>query len=143
MAPTQDEVYEVRSQLVVTVVMKAFDGGLFDRAVHPFDLTIGPGMVGLGQPVLDSASPRLLEPVAQPCRDLAEHVEAHRPGADGVPVPRLFCELDSVVGENGVDLTGHGCEQVLKELPGCLSVGLVDELGHGELARAVDADEQI
>ncbi len=33
-------------------------------------------------------------------------------------------------------------EHVLKELPGCLPVCLVDELGHGKLACAVDADEQ-
>ena len=42
-----------------------------------------------------------------------------------------------------MNLVGHGFEHVLKEFLGCLSVGLVDELGHGELARAVDADEQI
>ncbi len=42
-----------------------------------------------------------------------------------------------------MDLIGHGFEHVLKELPGCLSVSLVDELGRGELARAVDADEQV
>ena len=32
---------------------------------------------------------------------------------------------------------------MLKEFPGSLPVGLVDELGHGELARAVDTDKQI
>ena len=109
----------------MAVVMEALDGRVLDGSVHPFDLAIGPGMVGLGQPVLN--------PVC-----LTNHVEAHRPGIDGVPVPRLLCELNAVVGENGVNLVGHGFEHVLQEFPGCLSVGLVDELGHGELARAVD-----
>ena len=31
----------------------ALDGGFFQRAVHALDLAIRPGMVGLGQPVLD------------------------------------------------------------------------------------------
>ena len=88
------------SELVVAVVMEAFDvrrGNdppdrflfrftLLDRAVHPLDLAIGPWMVGLGQPVLD--------PVC-----IADHVEAHRTGVDGIPVPRLLCELNAVIGE--------------------------------------------
>ncbi len=45
--------------------------------------------------------------------------------------------------EDGVDLIGHCFEQVLQELPSCRPVCLVDELGHGKLARSVDADEQV
>ena len=120
----------MRAQLVVAVVVETFHGGLFDRAVHPFDLSVGPWVVGLCQAVFNTIG-------------LADHVEAHRPGVDRVSVPRLLCELDSVVGENGVDLIGHGFEQVLKEFPGCLSVGFFDELGHSEFARSVDANEQI
>jgi len=40
-------------------------------------------------------------------------------------------------------MVGHCFQHVLKELPGRLPVGFVDELGHGELARPVDADEQV
>ena len=46
------------------------------------------------------------------------------------------------IGENGVDLIGHRLEHVLQELPGRLPVGLLDQLGHGKLACAVNADEQ-
>lgn len=42
-----------------------------------------------------------------------------------------------------MDLVGHGLEHMLKEFPSALPVGLVDELGHGELACAVDTGEQI
>lgn len=83
----------MRAQLVVAVVVETFDGGVFDRPVHPFDLTTGPWMIGLRQSVFDAIC-------------LANHVEAHRAGVDGVPVPRLLCELDSVVREDGVDLKG-------------------------------------
>ncbi len=51
--------------------------------------------------------------------------------------------LDTIVGENGVDLIGHGFDHVLQELPCGASGCLFNELGNGKLARAVDADEKI
>ncbi|SPL64757.1 hypothetical protein OHAE_624 [Ochrobactrum soli] len=42
-----------------------------------------------------------------------------------------------------MDLVRHGFEHMLKEFPGGRPVGFIDELGHCELARAVDTDEQI
>ena len=127
----------------MTVMVKAFDGCVLDRSVHPFDLTVGPGMVGLCQAVFD--------PVG-----LADHVEAHGPGIDGVPVSGLLGKLNTPrrghsdqwrsngsIRENGVDLIGHCFEHSLQELPCCLPVCLIDDLGHGKLACAVNADEQI
>ena len=114
----------------MAVVMEALDGRVLDGSVHPFDLAIGPGMVGLGQPVLN--------PVC-----LTNHVEAHRPGIDGVPVPWLLRELDAVVGENGMDLVGHGLEHVLEELLGRLPVSRCNELGDRELGCPVDAHEEV
>ena len=118
------------SELIVAVVMKPFDRRVLDGAVHPFDLAVGPWMVGLGQSMLDAVG-------------LADHVEAHWPGVDGVPVPRLLCELDAVIRQNRVDLIGHGLEHVLQELPGCLSVSSCNELSNDELRGPVDADEQV
>jgi hypothetical protein len=43
----------VLTQLIMVVVIEAFDGGLLDRAVHPFDLTVGPRVFWLGRSVLD------------------------------------------------------------------------------------------
>jgi len=34
--------------------MEAVNGGLFDGAIHTFDLSVGPGMPGLGEAVIDS-----------------------------------------------------------------------------------------
>ena len=60
------EVCEVRSQLIMAVVVVAFYSGLLDRAVHPCDLSVGPGMIGFGQSVLNAVC-------------LTDHVKAHRP----------------------------------------------------------------
>ena len=113
----------------MVVVVEPLDRGVLDRAVHSLDLAIGPRMVGFGQSVLDAVR-------------RADHVEAHRPGIDGVAVPGLLGELDAVVGQDRVDLVGHGFEHVLKELLSCLSVSSCNELSDSELGCSVDTDEE-
>ena len=52
-------------------------------------------------------------------------------------------EVDSVVGEHGVDLVRHGCEQGLEEV-GCYALcGFFMHLDVDELGGAVDGDQQI
>ena len=118
------------SQLIVVFVVEALHRRLLYCAIHPLDLAIRPGVVWFGQAVLD------------PVR-LADHVEAHRPGIDGIPVPGLLGELDAIVGQYGMDLVGHGLKKMLQELPGAASVGRFNELGHSELGGPVDAHEEI
>jgi hypothetical protein len=48
-----DEVAEMAAQLVVIVVVIAFDSRLFDRPVHTLNLAVGPGVGDLGQTVFD------------------------------------------------------------------------------------------
>ena len=115
----------MRSELIVAVVVEAFDGGLFDRAVHALDLAIGPRVVGLGEPVLDAVG-------------LTDHVEAHRPGIDGVAVPGLLGELDAIISEDRVDAIRDDLEQMFEELPRRFPVGLLEQLRDSELACAVD-----
>ena len=56
---------QIRSQLVVVCLGVAFDGGVFDRAVHAFDLAVRPWMVRLGQAVLDAVlGPDTVEQIA-------------------------------------------------------------------------------
>ncbi len=85
------------AQLVVALVVETFFCCVFDRAVHAFDLAVCPRVIGLSKPVLYAVS-------------LTDHVEAHWPGIDCIAVPWLLCELDTAIGENGVDPVGHGTE---------------------------------
>ena len=48
-----DEVSEMGSQLVVGLVVEVLDGRILDGAVHPLDLAVGPGMLGLCMPMID------------------------------------------------------------------------------------------
>lgn len=49
-----DEQLQVRPELFVGLAVIALDRGVLDGAVHPLDLTVGPGMVGLGQTMLEA-----------------------------------------------------------------------------------------
>lgn len=38
----------------MVVVVEAMDCGFLDGSVHAFDLPVGPGVIGLGKPMLDA-----------------------------------------------------------------------------------------
>jgi hypothetical protein len=48
-----DEEPQVLPELIVALVVVAFDSRFFEGAVHPLDLAVGPGVVRLGEPVFD------------------------------------------------------------------------------------------
>jgi hypothetical protein len=111
-----DEVVEVRSQLCVAVIMVAFDAGLFDRLVHPFDLAASPLVPNLGEPVLD--------PVF-----VAAHVE-HLRNPSGCGTVNVACrggkdELDTIVGEHCVGSVWYRSHQRDQESGGFDPVRLV------------------
>jgi len=110
--------------------MEASDGCLLDRPVHPLDLTVGPGVVRLGEPVLDVVR-------------LTDHAEAHLTRSGDDTIAWLLGKLDAVIGQDRVDPVRHRFQHVLKELPRRSPVSLVDKLGDRECTRAVDADEQV
>ena len=90
------EELQVHPELVVGVVVVALDRGVLDGAVHPLDLTVGPRMVHLGQPMLDVVL-------------AADAVE------DVLAVPYVLLarrELDAVVGEHRMDAVGCRLDEV-------------------------------
>ena len=43
-------------------------------------------------------------------------------------MPRPLCELDAIIGANGVDLPGNSPEHVLQDVPGGALFSLLDAL---------------
>src|SRR6516164_2244687 len=123
---------DVRLELGVLAIMVALNGGFLEGSVHPLDLAVGPGMVGLGQPVLDVIC----------ITKHVEHVDAP-PSRGPEPVRRQVCELDAIVGEHGVDLVGDSFDQSFQEVGSCPAIGLRMQLGVGPLRCPVDRHEQI
>ena len=120
-----DKVAEVLPKLCVAVVMVAFDGGFLDGPVHPFDLAVGPRVLHPDQAVLDAIL------VADAIEDVVE----------GVFVMGVIGELDTVVGQHGVDGVGHGCDQVAQELRRNHLATFLVQLDERELAGAVNRHE--
>lgn len=118
------------AKLIVAVVVIPLHRCVFDCPVHSLDLSIGPRMVWLGESVFDTVC-------------LADQIETHLAGCDAVAIAGLLSELGSIVGENCVDLVGYCLKQVLQDLPSCLAIGFLYELGHRELAGSVNRDKEI
>jgi hypothetical protein len=87
------------TKLIVVFVVVPLYRNVLDRAVHPFNLAVGPRMIGLGEAMLNAVC-------------FADHVEPHWPRIDCVPVPGLLCELDAIVRQYRVDFVGHGLKEV-------------------------------
>ena len=86
----------------MVLVVEAADGGFLDGAVHAFDLAVRPGMLGLGEAMINAFKcagvfecmrPKMLFPL--------DHL-ADLGGAPGVALG--VREVDAVVGEHRVDL---------------------------------------
>src|SRR5260370_25695731 len=58
-------------------------------------------------------------------------------------VLRQIGELDSVVGEHGVDAIRNGSDECFKEGSRRLHIGLFNEFDHSELRGPVDAHEEL
>ena len=86
------------------LVVIAPNGGFLEGAVHPLDLTVGPGMVRFGEAVLDTML----------AADAVEHVQpvaGRRAGTHGGHIAELY----AVVRQYNVDGVGHGFDQRLQE----------------------------
>jgi len=97
-----DEVLKVGFELTVAVVVIAFDGCFLDCSVHPFDLTVGPGVFDFGEAVLNIIL------VADPVEDMFE-----RAG-----MVSHVGELDTVVSQDRVNAIGDSSHEIAQKL-GC------------------------
>ena len=95
-----EEIGEVPAQLVMVLVVVAFDGRLLDCSVHSLDLAVRPGMVRLCQPMFDFLlSTGLVEHM---------HAQARR---WSVSARRLVGEVHAVVGQDRADFVWNGFDE--------------------------------
>ena len=109
-----DEVGEMLAQLIVVVIVIAVNGGLLDGAVHALDLTIGPRVPWLCQPVVDIVvGTSTLKGMAPEQLSFRPHLPdiGRRPAFAG-----RIGELNAIVSENRVDCVGNRSNQIVQEL---------------------------
>ena len=105
--------------------MKAFNRGLFDRAVHALDLAVGPRVRGLGKALLDA--PLVAE--------LPDGVAAQ------VGVLGQVSELYTVVSQQFIYLVRNLGQNPSQEFHGHGLGGVRVQLGEGPFAGAVNGNE--
>src|SRR5881227_2145209 len=93
----RDEVGQVRSELLVTVVVIAIDRRFLEGTVHALDLTIRPRVVGFGQAVFDTVGS-------------ADLVEAVDPVTSRPPIAIFWQvgKLDTVIGQHRMQSVRYG-----------------------------------
>ena len=99
-----DEVTQMTRQLLMVVIMEAFDGCFLDRPVHSLDLTICPRVLWLRQAMFNGVL-------------TAPHVEhvCHVPGSRAILVTGWIRKLDPIVRENCMAFIGNRCDHRDKE----------------------------
>ncbi len=104
----------------------------FDGAVHALDLPVRPGMIGLGETVVDAV--QKTDPVKR---------MAAKAGRGSLAILRQIGELDAVVREHGMDPIRDSRDQRLEESRRSLHIGTFDQLHESELRSAVDGHKEI
>ena len=127
-----DEVREVASELFMIVIVIPFDSRFLDGAVHAFDLSIGPRMPRFGQAMFDPMPP-------------AGAVEwmAAMAGCGSIPVLRQISELNTVIGQDCVDVVGDSFGQGVLEGCGGHCIGAIVDLDISELRCPIDGDIKV
>lgn len=109
------------------LVVVALDGGVFERAVHALNLTVGPRVIRLGESVVD------LVLKTHPVEDVRKRV----------PVFLTVGELNPVISEHGVQLVRRRLDEVAQKLCGDQLRRAWVQFGVGDLTGAVNRHEQI
>jgi hypothetical protein len=135
------EQLQMMPELIVAVVVVAPDSRFLDRAVHPLDLTIGPGMARLGQAMIDVIlGTSVLKGMS--AEDLASFHGFFDQRGCRTGVARRG-EVGAVVGEHGVHLVRRRRDQRAQKVSSDLSCGFLMQLSESDLAGAIDGHEQV
>lgn len=106
----RDEVGEMAAKLIVGFGAEAFNRFILDRSVHALDPAGGPGMLGLGEEMVDvGLGVGVFEGMGS-----EELLTCDQPLDLGSRPPRAMgiSEVQSAVGKRGTDFAGNGDDQV-------------------------------
>lgn len=118
-------------------VIEPLDGGVLNGAVHPLDLAIGPGMLGLGGAVIYVAErASIFEDMGAEELAVGDGFLDERRGRSAGTRRR---EVDAIIGRHGVDLVGCSLDEPVQEVACGRVLGLLVQLDEGELAGPVIA----
>lgn len=111
----------------MSLVEIAMHGGIFQRPVHALNLSVCPGMVGLGKTMVDVVC------FANPVKQKFE----------SVLVTRTVGKLYPVIGQDGVNPVGNCGDEPLQESNGNGTSGALMQFSEDELGCAINGNEEV
>jgi hypothetical protein len=96
------------TERIVCLVVEPSHGGVFDGAVHAFDLSIGPRMVEFREAMLDGVLGTGQVKAMGPKQSM---IREHLPYLANAPAAPRRAELEAVVGQHRVDSIGDALDQ--------------------------------
>ena len=128
-------------ELIMADVMEPLDGRLLDRAVHAFNLAIGPGMFRLGQAMFNVIlRASQIKGVASEKFLFLKHV------SDFGYAPSLALgigEMGTVIGQDSMDFIGNSLNGLAEKIGGNAARCFLMQLGKSNLAGAVNRNQQV
>jgi hypothetical protein len=122
------------------LVVEPTDGRVLDGPVHPFDLPVGPRVIELREAMLDAMlGAGEVERVGTEGAGSGEHL----PNFLDAPAAMRRREVKSIVREHRVDRVRHPLNQPPQKVRSNPRCGSFVQFGKGELADAIDSDEEI
>ena len=114
-------------ELLMAIVMIAFNGCVLDGPIHSLDLAIGPGMLDLGEPVLNAMFK------ANPIKDMLE----------GEALLLLIGKLNAVVRQHNMNGIGNGSNEITQKLRGQHFTCLRMNFDVDKLAGSINGNKEI
>ena len=114
-------------ELLMAIVMIAFNGCVLDGPIHSLDLAIGPGMLDLGEPVLNAMFK------ANPIKDMLE----------GEALLLLIGKLNAVVRQHNMNGIGNVSNEITQKLRGQHFTCLRMNFDVDKLAGSINGNKEI
>ena len=124
---SHEKIVEMFFELPVVLVVGCVHCGLFERAIRPLFLPVGPGMIRLRKAVFNTIV------MAHTTKDMSECI------AVSLPV----CELNAVISQNCVNPIRHRSHEVTEELGSYRLGRRCLKLYIREFAGAIDRDKEM
>jgi len=137
------EVGKVAFELLVSIIVVVFDGGVLECAVHPLDLTVRPRMFGLGRTMVDiplGLGLGILEGVSTEQLAVRHGLLDER---DGRPAGTQRCEVGSIIGQDDFDLVRNRLNEMVQEVGDRTSLGFAMKFDEGGYASPINCHEHV
>lgn len=127
-------------QLGAVFIVVGSHSGFLESTVHAFNLAVGPGVIGFGQPMIDIMAGTGGFKGMSP-EDFAALPAQPDVGSGGSGIAGSS-KVSAIVGQDSVDFVGNSFHECLQEVGGVASARALNQAGKSKLGRAIDGHKE-